>query len=225
MNEIIESRNKRGHAADRHVPSHDLELHAYSEQDTAEDFAHAYARQYGQEITDIRSNENDPPDCFGLLDRERIGIEITELVKSEILGTIAEHWKKLEKQTGKKYQELTPEEKREQQQKNYETNFESAQWTRKGFLELLQCRITKKDKSLANCSKNTHVMLVVYTAEDWLDNDSLKDWLADAVFSAQNTKDIFLLGPYEAQENAQTDPPDLSIKVEPSYPLYKLHTE
>ena len=73
MKEIIESRNKRGHAADRHVPSHDLDLRAYSEQDTAEDFAHAYARQYGQEITDIRSNENDPPDCFGLLDGERIG--------------------------------------------------------------------------------------------------------------------------------------------------------
>ena len=222
--EIIESRNKRGHAADRHVPSHDLESRAHSERDTAKDFARAYAHQYGQEITDIRSNENDPPDCIALKDSEKIGIEITELVKCEILENNAKAWKEYEKQTGKNFHELTPAEKRSQEQKNHATNFEKTQWTRKEFLKRLQYRIAKKDKRLANCSKATPVILVIFTAEDWLENDSLKDWLRDAVFSAQNVKDVFLLGPYEAQENAHTDSPDIS-ETNPPYPLYKLHIE
>ena len=224
LTKIIESRNKRGHAADRHAPSHDRDLRAYSERDTAEDFARAYAHQYGQEITDIRSNENDPPDCIALKDSEKIGIEITELVKSEILKKNAMDWREFEKQTGKNFRELTETEKRSQEQNNHATNFEIAQWTRKEFLERLQYSIAKKDKSLANCSKTTPVILVIYTAEDWLENDSLKDWLTDAVFSAQNIKDIFLLGPYEAQANAQTDPPDLTV-IEPPYPLYKLRVK
>ena len=224
LNRIIESRNKRGHAADRHVPSHDLELRAYSERDTAEDFARAYAHQYGQEITDIRSNENDPPDCIALKGSEKIGIEITELVKSEILKNNAIAWKECERLTGKNFHELTATEKRNQEQNNHATNFEIAQWTRKEFLEHLRYSIAKKDRSLANCSKMTPIILVIYTAEDWLENHSLRDWLTDVVFSAQNIMEIFLLGPYEAQQNAQTDPPGLT-DIEPPYPLYKLQIE
>ena len=224
LKKIIESRKKRGHAVDRHVPSHDLELRAYSERDTAEDFARAYAHQYGQEITDIRSNKNDPPDCVALKASEKIGIEITELVKSEILKNNAIAWKEFEKQTGKNFHELTRAEKRKQEQNNHATNFEIAQWKRKEFLERLQYGIAKKDESLAKCSKTTPLILVIYTAEEWLENDSLKDWLTDAVFSAQNIKDIFLLGPYEAQENTQTDSPD-TPEAKPPYPLYKLQIE
>ena len=83
VQEAIDFQNQRGPGSDHVVPSHP-ELRQATERCIAQQFADAYARQYGKEITCIRSNENDPPDCFACEDDKQLGIEITELVKPEI---------------------------------------------------------------------------------------------------------------------------------------------
>ena len=229
VQEAIDFQNQRGPGSDHVVPSHP-ELRQATERCIAQQFADAYAQKYEREITDIRSNENDPPDCFAYEDGKQFGIEITELLKPEIRADNVTGFHKARQRVGGR--ELTPDEQREQQQENYVRNYECSLWTKKEFLQSLQAVIKKKDgnKGLVNCIKKICVVLVIYTDDQNLPKADLTEWLADAVFPAQNLKEVFLRGPHEAEDNKQirpSDPDDPGAWAEaawmtPDYPLFRL---
>lgn len=54
------------------------------------EWANSVAEEFGMNIENIRHNQCDPPDCFAERCGETIGIEVTELVKGEILSRIAQ---------------------------------------------------------------------------------------------------------------------------------------
>ena len=228
--EATEYQNQRGHGADHVVPDDPALRQTIGERAVAEEFAEAYSQKYEKEITDIRSNENDPPDCFAYEDGKQFGIEITELLKPEIRADNVTGFHKARQRVGGR--ELTPDEQREQQQENYVRNYECSLWTKKEFLQSLQAVITKKDgnKRLVNCIKKICVVLVIYTDDQNLPKADLTEWLADAVFSAQNLKEVFLRGPHEAEDNKQIRPSDpddpgaweKAAWVTPDYPLFRL---
>ena len=211
------------------MPSHP-ELRQATERCIAQQFADAYAQKYEREITDIRSNENDPPDCFAYEDGKQLGIEITELVKHEIRADNVAAWRRAQQDA--EGRRLTPEDQGEQGQRNYARNYERSLWTKEEFLERLQDVIRKKDgkEGLVICAKIMRVVLVIYTDDQNLQKTDLTEWLADAVFSAQNLKEVFLRGPHEATDNKQirpSDPDDPSAWAEaawvtPDYPLFRL---
>jgi len=228
VKEAVEYQNQREPGADHTAPDR-FGLRQSTECSIAEEFAKAYAQKYEKEITDIRSNENDPPDCFAYEDGNQFGIEITELVKHEIRAdNVTGFHKARQRVVGR---ELTPEEQREQQRENYVRNYECSLWTKEEFLQRLQAVITKKDgnKGLVNCSKKMRVALVIYTDDQNLPKDGPTQWLADAVFSAQNLKEVFLRGPYEAKDNKQMRPDsadpsawEKAAWVTLDYPLFRL---
>lgn len=218
----VEYLNQRGQGADHVVPS-DPELRQAIESHIAEEFANAYARQYGKQIIDIRSNEDDPPDCFASEDGKQFGIEITELVKHEIRADNVAEWHRAKPST--------PEEKIELMQGLHAKNYERSLWTKEELLGRLQGVITKKDekKGLADCAETMRVVLVIYTDDQNLPKTDLTSWLANVVFSAQNLKEVFLRGPHQAQSNKQLRPnPDdpnaweRAVWVTPDYPLFRL---
>ena len=228
--EATEYQNQRGHGADHVVPDDPALRQTIGERAVAEEFAEAYSQKYEKEITDIRSNENDPPDCFAYEDGKQFGIEITELLKPEIRADNVTGFHKARQRVGGR--ELTPDEQREQQQENYVRNYECSLWTKKEFLQSLQAVITKKDgnKRLVNYIKKRRVVLVIYTDDQNLPKADLTEWLADAVFPAQNLKEVFLRGPHEAEDNKQIRPSDpddpgaweKAAWVTPDYPLFRL---
>ena len=228
--EATEYQNQRGHGADHVVPDDPALRQTIGERAVAEEFAEAYSQKYEKEITDIRSNENDPPDCFAYEDGKQFGIEITELLKPEIRADNVTGFHKARQRVGGR--ELTPDEQREQQQENYVRNYECSLWTKKEFLQSLQAVIKKKDgnKGLVNCIKKICVVLVIYTDDQNLPKADLTEWLADAVFPAQNLKEVFLRGPHEAEDNKQIRPSDpddpgaweKAAWVTPDYPLFRL---
>jgi hypothetical protein len=227
VKKAIEYQNQRGHGADHAVPDHPAERQAI-ECDVAEEFANAYARQYGKQITGIHSNDSDPPDCFAREDGKQLGIEITELVKHKIRADNVAEWREARRRAGR---ELAPEEELEQHQKNYTRNYECSLWTEEEFRERLQDVITKKDgnEGLADCAKTMRVVLVIYTDDQNLPKADLEEWLAGAGFSAKSLKEVFLRGPHEAGDNAQVRPNpndpsawEKAAWVTPGYPLFRL---
>ena len=223
VKEAIEYQNQREPGADHTVPDR-FGLRQSTECGIAEEFVNAYARKYGKEITGICSNENDPPDCFAYEDDKQLGIELTELVKHEIRKDNADEWNKAKP--------ITSGEKIELMQRLHAENYERSLWTKEELLERLQGVITKKDKKkrLADCAKTMRVVLVIYTDDQNLPKADLTEWLADAVFSAQDLKEVFLRGPHEAKDNKQIRPSDpndpnaweKAAWVTPDYPLFRL---
>ena len=235
LDKLIDAQNISGHASDHFVPNdHDQdnadyqEWKAIKEYTVAKEFENAYSGQFRKEITEIEHNSADPPDCFALLDGKKIGIEVTELVKSEIRKLIARAWNDLLKKLKKVLlQELSKEEKFEQQKKNYKDNYKKSEWNKDELLNKLQKRITKKNKikKLKKCAKKMRVILVIYTDEPGLSDDRLKIWLSGNSFSSRYLKEIFLLGPYRASNNAQLKLANSSESTTGSYPLYRVSVE
>ena len=212
-NEIIKEQNILGPGADRVIPDNK----GLEEVTVACEFADAYDRQCGKNITNIRSNAQDPPDCLAEENGNILGIEITRIVKSEVWeDNKKEYYKAKQKGEGR---ELTKEELLQLQQDNHRRNYEKSQWSKDELINRLQEAIGKKDQKLGRCTTVMRVMLVIYTDDQNLPKTDLTSWLADAVFSAQNLKEAFLLGPHEAKDNPQIRP---DPEVTPDYPLFRL---
>ncbi len=223
VNKIIKEQNILGPGADSVIPDNkELE-----EVTVACRFADAYDRQCGKNITNIHSNAQDPPDCLAEENGNILGIEITRIVKSEVWeDNKKEYYKAKRKGEGR---ELTKEEFLQLQQDNHRRNYEKSQWSKDELINRLQEAIGKKDRKLARCATVMRVILVIYTDDQNLPKTDLTSWLADAVFSAQNLKAVFLLGPHQAQSNKhiRPDPDDpnaweRAAWVTPDYPLFRL---
>ncbi len=176
----VEAGNKRGHASLGAVPKDDPEQgeepghhKKVKERAWVKDFAKSLLAEFGREITKIESNPDDPPDCFGEEEGKKIGIEVTELVKGEILDRIAQ------KRYGKR--DYSPSEQ-----------FMDEQWVHSDFIKRTQESIDKKSER-ARRKGETFDVLLIYSDEDELPPDRLEEWLLNEKFLAPNIKEIFLL--------------------------------
>ena len=143
------------------------------------DFAQSLLAEFGIEITEIDSNSDDPPDCFAKRAGEKIGIEVTELVKSDILKCIAES--RLDRRKKKPYppgEQLLDE-----------------QWTQEEFTKKVGELIAQKDGK-AKGKGTIFDVLLIYTDEGDLPPELLESWLSNEKFSATNIKEVFLLRSY-----------------------------
>jgi len=224
LEETVRHQDKRGHGSDRLSPGpQDPALCQLKERDVATAFATEYARQFGKQITHVRSVEHDPPDCSAQLAGGTIGIEITELVKGEMRHDNATDWKRQEerKQPGGKF---SPQQALEQKQRNYRRNYQRSLWTEPEFLERLQRLIEKKDGNgrLVKWAEARPVMLVVFTDDQNLRRVDVESWLDGSMFSANNLEHIFLLGPLDACVNAQPRTATLDNSVTSKHYLFRL---
>lgn len=176
----VEAGKKRSHASLGAAPKDDPELceepghnKQAKERVWTKDFTKSLLAKLGREITKIESNPDDPPDCFGEEEGKTVGIEVTELVKGEILDRIAK------KRYGKK--DYSPLEQ-----------FTDEQWVHVDFIKRVQESIDKKVERAIRTGKIFDVLLI-YTDEDDLDPERLQKWLSNDNFSARNIREIFLL--------------------------------
>ena len=138
-----------------------------------------YQTESGIEITEICSNRDDPPDCFAKRADEKIGIEVTILIKSKILKRIAES--RPDRRKKKPY----PPGKQ----------FLDEQWTHEEFTKEVRELIAQKD-SKAKGKNTIFDVLLIYTDEGDLPPELLESWLSNEKFSATNIKEVFLLRSY-----------------------------
>lgn len=124
------------------------------------DFAEAVRQKFGLEITNIRSNETDPPDCFGMVGSRQIGIELVELVNQEILEANARA-RREGAAIGSGIRE-----------------FLRAQWTKETFEERIAEVLDKKDQKYVGRACFVDI-LVVITDENWLDWRDAQEWVSD----------------------------------------------
>lgn len=180
---ISEADEKRGHAGFYAVPKDDPELgekrghwREIQESGCVQDFTKSLSAEFGIEISEIDSNPDDPPDCFAKREGEKIGIEVTELVKSEILSQVAQSQKGIRDYSP--WEQLLDEE-----------------WTRAEFTKRVEELITQKDGKAKNKGL-IFDLLFIYTDEGGLPPERLEDWLSNQKFSATNIKEVFLLRSY-----------------------------
>ena len=180
LKRLADAANKQGHAAFDAVPKDGLESGAerehwkeLQEQGRTGEFARSLSAEFGIEISEIYSNSDDPPDCHAKRADEKIGIEVTTLVKSDILGRVA--------QARKGNKDYSPEEQ-----------FSDGFWTQDELLNKIGELIAKKDASAQKEGKTFDVLLI-YTDEDDLPPERLEDCLSNQKFVATNIKEVFLL--------------------------------
>jgi len=183
LKRIAEATNRQGHAAFDAVPKDGLESgeekehwKEIQERYRVLEFAKSLLAEFRIEITDIESNLDDPPDCFAMRAGEKIEIEVTTLVKSEILSRIA--------QARKGKRGYSPCEQ-----------FSDELWTQNEFINEIGDLISKKVADAKKKSKTFDVLLIC-TDEGDLQPDRLEDWLSNQKFSATNFKEVFLIRSY-----------------------------
>ncbi len=182
---VVQEMNKFGHAVLCAVPKNNPEFNEEIvnwqeiwERDKVQDLAESLSAESGIEITGIRSNRDDPPDCFAIRTGEGIGIEVTILIKSKILRRIAQ---------------ARPDRRNRKSYPSWE-KFLDEQWTHEEFIKEVQNLIIKKDDKAKN--KVIIDVLLIYTDEGDLSPERLKDWLSNQKFFATNIKEVFLLRSY-----------------------------
>jgi hypothetical protein len=130
----------------------------------------------GLQIDDLCSRTDDPPDCEANIDGQRCGIELTTL---EHEGMIRRALRAIrERASGK-------------EPKRPEAYFV---WDRETFLAKLQRIIHRKDKQAARAQGGPYAryILIIVTAEMFLDRDVVQRFLPGACFRAEHITDVFL---------------------------------
>lgn len=130
------------------------------------------------EVTDLRSLDEDPPDCEAMLNGQFSGIEVTELV----------HRPTLERSIKAVRQRARGEEPRKP-----EAYFN---WDRDDLVDALQKLLDVKNSKPPVRSYERYV-LVIHTAEFFLDSNTVERFLQDARFSSGLITRAFLGLEYE----------------------------
>ena len=183
LRRLAEAEKQRGHSGFYAVPKDDPQLgekrghwREIQESGCVQDFAKSLSAEFGIEITEIESNPNDPPDCFAIKSGKKIGIEVTELVKSEILSRFAQA--RIGRMQYPPGEQLSDEE-----------------WTQEEFTKKVGELIAQKD---AKAKKKDVIfdVVLIYTDEGGLTPECLEDWLSNEKFSTTNIREVFLLRSY-----------------------------
>lgn len=177
IKDLIQTLNNRGHASSfAQIGKRDR---SRVERLIANEFMLSMQSKFGVNFTNITLNKTDPPDCYASLKGRLISIELTELVDGYILSEVqkAKHDNK-------------------EVNSNHGSLFNKAQWSIARFEEELNSRIDSKNtKYLKNGQKFN--VLVIYTAENWLNPDNVQDWLEEMVVKPRESfGTIYLLMDY-----------------------------
>lgn len=116
----------------------------------------------GENVVDLRSRTDDPPDCEAVIDGRLCGIEVTELL----------HRKTLEQ--------------------SLKGNGQHFVWSRESLLEEIQGRIDEKDRKKVKGGPYGRYILVMVTDEMFLTRDAVEEFLAGARFRAGRITDVYL---------------------------------
>ncbi|EEW26845.1 hypothetical protein [Rhodobacter ferrooxidans] len=160
--DLVNLINSRGHAGvfaqQRGIlERRDLEL------SVALEWARSAAAVFGLDVTEIRSNPADPPDCVASVNGRQVGIELTELVDGELLAEL----KFRSEQDGRR---ITS---------HHSTVFMRAQWDEMRFRAYIDRLLDKK----AAKAKVPFDFLVVYSAETYLSCELVRQWMTNAPFA------------------------------------------
>ena len=166
--------NSRNGYASQFATSNTPGITEIVEEDIAREFAKSLLHTENISLTDVISNSDDPPDCFGIVDGKKIGIELVELVDGKALA--------------KAKKGFSPHKSSGQ--------FHETQWSRDRFLKKLYALIDyKHDKYKAK--NQVFDCLLIYTDEPWLNAHDVEIWLAETtVKSRASFKSVYLLMAY-----------------------------
>ncbi len=128
----------------------------------------------GRRFGPVQHNPRDPPDCWITVDGERWGVELVELVETQ-------HKKRAKKGESPFSGDL----------------FLDAQWDFDRFENRIRTIVQEKDQKYAKASQ-TIDLLIIHTAEPWLESRQAGDWLAAMPpLHASMIKRVSLLMEYE----------------------------
>ena len=118
----------------------------------------------GLKVNGLTNRTQDPPDCEAVIDGQRCGIEVTELVHEKAL--------------------------RRSISKGEIVHFA---WTRDDLCRELQSRISRKDRAeKVKGGPYQRYILVIVTDELFLDHSTVENFVADSSFRTKLISDIFL---------------------------------
>lgn len=162
----VEVMNRRGHAGVFAATSH--EERKIVERTVVEEWANAMHYLHGEQITDIASAKDDPPDCTAFWNGRPVTVELTELVDGDLLAISDRARKQGTRQTA------------------YDVLFDQAQWTEDRFINLINKRIDDKDRRYGSKDLRFDI-LIIYSGEPWLMPGDVKKWISPTTFSARDS--------------------------------------
>ena len=187
LRRIAKAANERGHASFFAVPPDDAgsnEEPGYwrrlQERQVVAEWGRSLAAEEGVCVGNVQSNLSDPPDCYVQMNEKPYGVEVTELVKGEILRAIAMH------RDGRR--EYSSGDK-----------FSDQEWTQAEFIGALTDRIARKDR--AGLSSPGPEYLLIFTDEPELNPECVSDWLSGSNFRAERLSAVYLMLSYWPTRN------------------------
>lgn len=176
LEKIADVITQRGHAA-MFARDNKLITKELIEKTVAAEWANSMREKFHIEISDVQHANAAHPDCFAYYCGERMNLELTELVKGNILA----------KYSGLKGHTPT------QTRSSY---FDEAQWSFEEFATKIEEMLTTKDEKYFNADMKIDA-LIIYTDEDWLPPQTIQEWLEKiSVAPRNNVRNAYLLRTY-----------------------------
>jgi hypothetical protein len=141
---------------------------------TCREWCNSMTAEFGLSVGEPESNLKDPPDCYVIVESRHLGVELIQLVEPE----------------------------HKQRATNGESPyagqlFEDMQWSKERLLLRLNNEIKKKGNKYQESRQCVEVLLI-HTAETWLNSTQACEWLRDVEFKSHpNIASTFLLFEYE----------------------------
>lgn len=141
---------------------------------TAAEWVRSVEAEFGIRARELKSNSMDPPDCFVKVDGLQLGVELVQMVESD-------HKRRATQDENPNCGEL----------------FLDMQWSKDRLVSKLEQLIVKKGVAYSKRSICVDVLLI-HTAEPWLDSTQAEEWLADIQIKKHpSINSAFLLFEYE----------------------------
>jgi hypothetical protein len=141
---------------------------------TCREWCRSMAAEFNLALGEPRLNPDDPPDCYVTIEGRKLGIELVQLVENK-------HKKRVMKGETPFAGKL----------------FHDMQWTKGRFSSRLNEEVQKKGAKYRNIGKYVDVLLV-HTAETWLNSSQAREWLAEIEIERHpSITSAFLLFDYE----------------------------
>ena len=178
----IELNNKRGHAGE-FATANTPGVTESVEQAVVSIFADTMSYLCDVSLENIKSNPQDPPDCFAMIEGRRVHIELTELVDGNALAAA--------KKIGGISHNIT---------------FEEMQWSSGRFFSEVCTLIDKKDKKY-RVSEKAFDCLLIYSGELWLYPKDVQFWLRETSIAVRESfRSVYFLMTYDPGYSTKHNP-------------------
>ncbi len=176
IEQIAETMNRRGHAT-TFARDNKLITKERIEFSVATEWANSMRETFDVDISDVQHAHAAHPDCFAYYKGERLNLELTELVRQNILATLA----KKNKGAVTEFQY---------------SSFEEGRWLAEEFLNEIGRILDSKSQKYLVAGMNVDA-LIIYTDENWLHPQSVRGWLDKATIGPRaNIRNAYLLTTY-----------------------------